>query len=426
MQRYWMVLGMVAAVLVVGTADASAANRTVCFRMKLRDQRENCPTPGTAGANRACNPGGYSDMVGHQVELWDKDWNSADEKIGTWYIAGGGTQCITFAWEGAAYQKGETHPDLYLRYINRVNRTFYSTYRYVDGRDGSGGDVANTSWRNGTSGDADRYVALNCTAGAACQILGSGSLVPTNDIASNRGLRIMALDSAQHSLQVYGDGANRHVQLRFPAPSGTCGGGSCALSREVFQVSATRGDDAQSTTHELGHVFQMQEFNQDDLRDVCGSSHSFTSIEAESCVTTEGFANYAGAVAWWSPANTGSSPQRWGTNFETATPFFGSCASNTQVELQATKAFWDLDDANNEAGAGAAAGDDDLRNESSTGIMNGWDRFADGTGNRQDFENDDDGVNVRDYWGNNSAVFTGASFFETLLRHNCLETMDNN
>jgi hypothetical protein len=170
----------------------------------------------------------------------------------------------------------------------------------------------------------------------------------------------------------------------------------------------------------------MQEFNQDDLRDACGSSHSFTSIEAESCVTTEGFANYAGAVAWWSPSNASSNPQCWGTSFETAAPNLGTCSDNTQIELQAAKAFWDLDDANNEAGSGAATGDDDLRDESSTTIMNGWDRFPNGTANREDFENDNDGVNVRDYFGNNSAVFTGSSFAETLLDHNCVQSMDNN
>jgi hypothetical protein len=425
MSRFMTLCGLITVLCSSLPGAALAADRTVCFRLQLRDERENCPTSGTAGARRACNPGGYADMVGHQVELWDKDYGSDDEKIGTWYIAGGGTQCMTFAWEGAAYALGETDPDLYLRYINRVNRTGYSNYRYVDGRDGSGNDVSNTSWRNGQSGDPDRYVALNCKAGVTCSVF-SGSLTPTNDVASDRAQRIMSLDSAQHSLQIYAEGANRNVELRYPAPSGTCGGGSCALSREVFQVSATRGDDAQSTTHELGHVFQMQEFNQDDLRDACGSSHSFTSIEAESCVTTEGFANYAGAVAWWNPGTTGSNPQRWGTSFETATPHFGTCSDNTQVELQAAKAFWDLDDANNEIGAGAATGDDDARNESSTTIMNGWDRFADGTANREDFENDNDGVNVRDYVGNNSSVFTGATFTETILDHNCLQSMDNN
>jgi hypothetical protein len=425
MQRSTIVFGLIAIVLSSIATDALAANRTVCFRLQLRDERENCPTSGTAGARRPCNPGGYADMLGHQVELWDKDWNTGDDKIGTWYMGGSGTQCITFPWEGAPYGLGESDPDLYLRYINRVNRTGYSNYRYVDGRDGSGSDVSNTSWRNGTAADPDRYVALNCKAGTTCSVF-SGTLTPTNDVASDRAQRIMSLDSAQHSLQIYGEGGNRNIELRYPAPGGTCGGGSCALSREVFQVSSTRGDDAQSTTHELGHVWQMQEFNQDDLRDACGSSHSFTSIEAESCVTTEGFANYAGAVAWWSPENASSNPQRWGTSFETAAPQFGICADNTQVELQAAKAFWDLDDANNETGAGAATGEDDLRNESSTTIMDGWDRFADGTSNRQDFENDNDGVNVRDYFANNSAVFTGVTFTETLLNHNCVQSMDNN
>src|SRR5262249_23489894 len=117
-----------ALVTVLFVGSAWAAERTVCFHLELADGRYNCPAPSEAGARRACNAGGYSDAVGHQVELWDKDWSSDDEYIGTWYLGGGGTQCITFEWENASYSKGEANPDLYLRYINVVNRTGYANY----------------------------------------------------------------------------------------------------------------------------------------------------------------------------------------------------------------------------------------------------------------------------------------------------------
>lgn len=419
MTNKFLIGGAAAAVFIAMIGEAAAANRTVCYRLQLRDDRENCPTSGVTGARRPCNPGGYTDMVGHQIELWDKDWSSDDEFIGRWYIAGGGTRCITFAWEGQPYQKGEANPDVYIRYVNRVNRTGYSNYVQVEGRDATGGAIGATSWRNGNASDPDRYVAMNCAAGATCQILPSSSLVPTNDIASDRAQRTMSLDSAQHALQVFGEDMNTNIILKYPT------GGSKTTARDTFEISSTRGDDAQSAAHEMGHVAQMQQFGQDNLRDACGDSHSFTSIEAESCVTTEGFANYAGAVAWYDPDTLNTDPQRWGTSFETAAPNKATCADNTEIELQAAKAFWDLDDATNEAGVAPAAGSNDLRNDSSTFIMDGWDVFADGTSNRQDYENDNDGVNVRDYRANNSSRFTGTGFDETILNHNCLQSMDN-
>ena len=152
------------------TAEALAASRDVCFRVQLRDDRFNCAESSETGARRPCNPGGYVDMVGHQVELWDKDWEGDDEYIGTWYIGAGGTQCINFEWENAGYSKGEANPDLYLRYINRVNRTGYSNYIYVRGVNTDNSAASVTSWRNGQSGDPERYIAMNCASGATCFI----------------------------------------------------------------------------------------------------------------------------------------------------------------------------------------------------------------------------------------------------------------
>lgn len=417
---------MLGLVVLAATVDVLAAQREVCFRMQLRDDRFNCAESSETGARRPCNPGGYVDMVGHQVELWDKDWSGDDEYIGTWYIGGGGTQCMSFEWENADYSKGEANPDLYLRYINRVNRTGYSNYIYVRGVNTDNSAAAATTWRNGQAGDPERYVAMNCQAGRTCSILSTGSLVPTNDVASDRGLRIMALDSAQHALQAVGEVMDGHINLQYPGQA-DCPT-SCAPDRGLIKITQARGGNGSNVTHEVGHVVQMQEFNQDWLRDDCsrgGDGHSLTSLEHESCATTEGWGNYIALVSWYEPNNAGSVPIGWGRDFETATLQFATCSDNAHNEIQTGKAWWDLDDWNNEAGTGAANGDDDRLAYGTTDIVTGWRQFDDGSGNREDGESGADGVNMRDYWGNNSGRFTAAGAFETLVRHNCLQDQDN-
>jgi hypothetical protein len=399
-----------------------AAQREVCFRMQLRDDRVNCAESSETGARRPCNPGGYADMTGHQFELWDKDWSSDDEYIGTWYIGGSGTQCVTFEWENADYAKGEPNPDLYLRYINRVNRTGYSNYIYVRGVNTDNSAASVTSWRNGQSGDPERYVAMNCAAGAVCSILPLGTLVPTNDVASDRGLRIMALDSAQHALQAVGEVMDRHIDLQYPGQT-DCPT-SCAPSRGLIKITQARGGNGSNVTHEVGHVVQMQEFDQDWLRDDCSlgtAGHSLTGLEHESCATTEGWGNYIALVSWYEPNNAGTVPMGWGRNFETATLQFVTCSDNAHNEIQTGKAWWDLDDWNNEGGMGAANASNDRLAYATTDIVTGWRHFADGSDNREDGESGQDGVNMRDYWANNSGRFTASGAFETLIEHNCLQ-----
>lgn len=411
------------AVLIVMAGAASAANRTVCFRMKFRDSRTNCATAGETGARRACTSSGYSWMVGHQVELWDKDWSGSDEKIGTWYISGSGTQCITFPWEGASYQRGEANPDLYLRYINRVNRVGYSNYVYIQGQDTGGATAVQTTWRNGSSGNPDRFVAMNCSG--SCTIFPGGTMWPTSDPASERALRIMALDSAQHALQAFGEIMDTNANMRYPGGS-DCPT-SCSRDRDIFDITQSRGNNGFNVAHEVGHLVQMQEFNQDWLRDDCsrnGNGHSLGSLEHESCATTEGWADFVGVVSWYEPNNAGTAPFGWGRNFETATPQFATCSDNAHNELQVAKAFWDVDDWNNESGAGAAAGDDDRMSYVTTYIGRGWRQFGNGSGNRQDGESGRDGVNMRDYYANNTGRFS-SNFFETLIEHNCLQAQVN-
>lgn len=415
-----------ACVLLASATPAWSAQRTVCFQLKLADDRTNCATTSETGNRRGCNRGGLVDAVGHQYQLWDKDSDGNDELIGTWYIGGAGRRCTSFAWEGTPYHKGEANPDVYIRYINQVNRTGYSNYVRVKAVRTNGSDHPATTWRNGQAGDADRYVARNCQTGTNCQILPGASLVPTFDVASERALRIMALDSAQHALQAFGEIMDRHVNLHYPGRD-SCPT-SCAVSRTETHITQSRGNNGFNVAHEIGHIIQMQEFNQDSLRNDCsrnGNGHSLTSIEHESCATTEGWANFIGVVSWYEPNNASTVPFGWGRNFETAAPFQASCTDNAHSTYQVAKAFWDLDDFNNENGSGIASSWDDRMSYSTTWIAQGWRQFPNGTSNRQDFESGADGVNMRDYYWNNTSRFN-SNLFETLIRHNCLTAQDNN
>lgn len=420
-----------------GPQIAAAAERTICFRFQFSDDRSNCPTMGTAGARRACDIGVYKDAIGHYIELWDKDNTSDDEKIGTWVIGGSGTQCATFEWEGASYSKGEENPDVYVRYIYRARKTGSpgSAYARIYDTDGSG--IGGITARNGLNGDPDFFIARDCRRNQTCTI--SNTMVASNDVSSTVALRVMTLDSAQHSLQVFGDIMDTHLEIRYPGQM-SCGT-SCSTDRKTIHIASDdngngeRGNNGFNVAHEVGHSIQQQEFNRDSLRDDCSrdsdgdgspnSGHNMSSIEHESCATTEGWANYVGAVSWYEPNNSATVPFGWNTNLEDGTPAFTNCTSNAHNTRQVAKAFWDLDDWNDEAAVSPASQPDGPSAYSSIAIAQGWRQFSNGTGNREEFESGRDGVNMRDYWSNNSSRFDEGDEQSTLIQHNCLQAQTN-
>lgn len=410
------------------SVEAEAATRTVCFGLQIADTRYNCPVPGTTGVDRSCDPNtGYQWAVGHRVELWDKDSGdgSYDDYIGTWRIAASGRQCATFEWEDASYSKGEANPDLYIRHINEVRSSASGTF--VRGVRGDGSSFNATWWRNGKDSDADVYVARNCTAGIECQIYPSANLVPVADATQQKALMLMAIDSAVRALErfegsikdsdtdieVYVDDL---ANLPLPCPW------ACSENRTDIYIPTSLAEDGHRAAHEVGHALHMREFGQDVLRNDCslnGEGWDMTSTENESCATAEGFATYVGAVAWYDPDNESTVPFANGYNLERAKPYSATCSMNAGMPLQVTKTFWDLDDANNETGSGITSGADDLFTFPSKAFLDYWDRFQDGTGNRQDEESDVDGVNMRDY------KYNGAWYIEEMLEHNCLQSQDD-
>ena len=393
--------------------ESFAATRTVCLRPVIHDERTDCPTSGT-GVRRVCNPGSWVDPVGFEVELWDKDSgaSSNDEFIGAWILTSLGQSCITFEWENASYSQGELNPDVYFVIPNRA------------WSETGGGDEAlriveadstlypAASSRGGWGGDADAGTALECETGANCYIASGNGVYITSNSASDYGQALMALDSAQRVLAPYTSRLdNMYINIEYPTDE-DCPT-ACAPSRSSILVPTGLGDEGFRLAHEMGHIVQQHEFNQDGLRDDVGGGWTPTSVENDSGAVTEGWATYVGAVAWWDPNNSGSSPSGFGYNYETASPWSGTCANNRGLPLQSAKAFWDLDDANNEAAAGSGAGGDTISYNTAS-LSAGWDNFADGTSNRQDFENNVHGVNAYDYDFNSNVND------ETLFDHNCI------
>jgi hypothetical protein len=115
----------------------------------------------------------------------------------------------------------------------------------------------------------------------------------------------------------------------------------------------------------------------------------------------------------------------WAVNFDAATPTASTCSANRGIPLQVARAFWDLDDWNNEAGAGDAGSSNDRLAYGTLDIVRGWLHFASGSGNRQKGEGGQNGVNMRDYYWNNTWWFANPAFMETFLQHNCLQDQEN-
>jgi hypothetical protein len=398
---------------------ADAAPRTVCFRLQIRDDRTRCPTPGTPGVKRACNPGDSTDFVGARVELWDRDSGDAanDEYIGTWVVTGPGVGCATFEWENASYAHGELHPDVYLRTRFEVRHTNGSgaIVRAVTATGQSRGVM---TWR--------AYALPNCQG--TCTF--AGTHVPTTSTTSDTAVSFMILDAAQRVLQMYApDMEGGTIKAWYPVvnnPNGTSCATGLAWSRTDFCLPAGGlGKEGDRTTHEMGHIVQMHLFHQDALRDVImGGSWTMGtgSFETESGATTEGWAAYVGAVAWYDPNNCATTPFYGGVDLEAATLAQTTCSNNITVPRQVAKAFWDFDDCNNEAGTRPGVADDDRHSMTTGAIARRWEDFTDGTGNRADYESDQNGVNLRDYL----AYVTTSNASETLLEHNCLTAQDDN
>jgi hypothetical protein len=444
--KHWTLaaaLGLAMLFCHVGTALAQTT-RSFCVQLGFFDERNRCPGDDiypTAGVRDApCNRHGLSYSWGVEFELWDRDDDSADDYIGTWRADpnwwGPGETCGTFQWTDTA-----DHPDLYIKMFPRGSGR--GSYIYAKQNVGT---ALNQNWQNYPSSSTRNLpdgVHWNCIYvgsqdGDQC-VIGPGFVfVPSNTPTSEINGVYAALDSAFRAQRTYPVGAvNSTSSIWFfvdelsQFPDNDQCDRACAVSRTAVRLPLD-GDvflDGDRVAHEMGHVFQMSEFGRDDLRDVCTGSDNNWDIASpaasDSCATTEGFASYVGALAWYLPTVATVQPRYAGRDMETSTHIDqGSCAGNRRIPGQVAKGFWDLDDVNNELGTGPSFGYDDVSNSLTQTVLNNWDTFPPGTANHEDFESDADGVNQWDYvwntWGGDGGLVWGpASNYETLLSHNC-------
>jgi hypothetical protein len=428
--------------LTIPTASALAANRTVCFDIEIRDARTRCPSPVSpeTGALRECNTrqsgsDSFGDIKGFIYELWDKDsgTGSNDDLINTYWLSGTGARCATFEWEAIA--GGEANPDVYIVLKNAVRGS--SGGEELQARHGDGSTYTETTWRDGESGLPDKYTAVDCTTGGNCNIDSLSVLLPTDTVTSQKSLMLMVLDSGQRALEAFdgsmNGGGTITAEVDQDADFAVSCPTACAVDRTTIRVptdTSTGALHGDRVTHELGHVFQMREFGQDFLTNDCtrGTSPpvnnwSVASTEFNSCATTEGWASYVAAASWYDSENAGTIPLYANTNLESATMLGGAstCATADDFPGQAAKAFWDMDDVNNESGVSPAAGQDDGNDLTRDFLLNQWDDFPNGTANRDDGESDVDGVNLWDYRFN-----APIGDEETFIQHNCEQNQDTN
>lgn len=277
-------------------------------------------------------------------------------------------------------------------------------------------------WRGADSDDT--YVASNCTASGSCRIAPTGALLPTSASNSNDGRALQALDSSQHMLDVFGGIMDTNIiYMKIPYDDPDCPNG-CALDRYNFGIELAAARDGDLPPHELGHLLQMQEFGkqipQSVLRSDCslgGSWWDVGSDEYDSCATTEGFASYVAAVSLWDPGVAAATPIYSGISVELANVQSSNCSANRGKAGQVMKAFWDLDDVNDDVSVLPGSGND-YSNRSTTSIVEAWDTFTNGTGDHDDFEAGIHGVNMKDYqyWANSP---------DQNLTHNCLQFQED-
>lgn len=399
-------------------STATAATRTVCLEFEIEDARTACPTSG-AGVTRACDPGNEVNPVGFQYELWDADGTDPadDDLILTVRIGATGQRCITFEWENSVgnVDAGEAHPDVYPKLKNRTSAP--GGVIHIIGMEGDGTAYPITTFR--------ANVFTDCTG--TCTIAGGTVLSPGTDPSTNKALMHMSIDSAQRTLVAFNgafetdDGDIDFFVDELADLPWDCGSAQ-TLSRTEICMPDTLAGEGDRAAHELGHVLHMREFNQNGLPGACDGDWGMSSSEPDGCVAREGFASYAAAVAWWSPGNSSSAPVIFDTAIEPAASMAATCTAAAAMPGHGARAFWDLDDAGVDPGAGITLGFNDLSNLPSNDILNVFADFPNGIFNRQNDELGNNGGNIWDYDVN---AGHGATDNETFVLHNCLGAQNN-
>lgn len=397
------------------TARAEALTRTVCAELHFRDQRDpvNCVNQFQPGVRRPCAAtfGQDVDHFGAVVELWDKDPDGSDERIGRFLYNSAGFSCWQFEWEAnsVANSENEANPDVYIKYVFETWDS--GIRRSVVAKTSTGGTPTPVSFRS--------FVANECTSSSpACWINPNGFLLVNPTLDTDISRRANALDSAQHALEVFAGIMTHHVNMRLPA---SCSNNeSCSTSRSEIRVTSSTAFSGFRVAHEVGHSIHFQQLGIDSMTKDYGLDNTWLpeSDENDKVATIEGVAEYIGVASWFSGSVAGSRPAINGMNFEQVK---SNCADSDRGHaLQVARAFWDMNDVDNEDG--------DTESWPPSILISAYRLFPSGTGDRQNAEAGKHGFNVKDYVANtNTAMyFSSMGQFDTMVNHNCLQAQENN
>lgn len=204
----------------------------------------------------------------------------------------------------------------------------------------------------------------------------------------------------------------------------------CAIGQTEVHFTWTKATQVEVLTHETGHLLHFRAWdgqNQTPNYSRNGDSgwhpHEY---EWEEAAFYEGFATYVAAAAVYDTENSSVTPMIGGRNAESnnySSPI--PCATAGGYPETVTRAFWDLDDAANEAAHPSLQYSyADITNMDSADILEVLEDFSSGSGNRQRQESDLNGPNMLDFLYNGYPSYLNFWAFLGSIYHNCLESQD--
>ncbi len=384
--------------------EGDSQELTYCVRVSYYDGWLGCPsnTVGMKWWQPYCNFNLQVPMLGLEVRLWDRDFNSMDDMIGTYtlhYEDLGDYACLDFTWDPVS--RGEPAPDVYVSTLFDVQDTEFNA-----------GQKAHLCHSNQTSKDAcddrrsydwrDSYTPNLTPGDPVYQDLNFG---PSGTLWNRWAMTMASVQKVLRSFQ------GRHMtgDLNVWWNGTRCRDDdgdpwSCSWDDNWFSVANQNSHRWVVGPHEAGHSYQMQLFEQSTLPGSgCGSEHFVDGVENDACATKEGWADFFSILTWYTgpDAKNNGNPRFGSRSVETGSPPHADCADNARTELQVMRSLWDMYDDRIDGM--------DVSAMPRWGILASWDSFANGSGNHNDKETGRNGGNLWDFH------FNAASGFQTTI-----------
>lgn len=421
-------------------AGTSLVPTTYCVRLEYHDYYAGVPVaPFTNGMDGWRPKGDTTSRAadGFVVELWDRDPDGSDEFLGTWmldyWLPTTQWACIAFDWSTWMNLEFESLPDPYIvsRYAARPNDLSSDFEVKLCASRGTGsnctlGGEMSRSWRTQYNND--------CNGTCYSPVLNFGN----ENVSPNSTAMVLA--SAQRFARVFGNSAPLQGQRTLFWMGGTecvitctspsnCIYNACSYEDNWVSWPETFNLTWSVAAHELGHSIHQFALGLNYLPGIgCPIPHGFTTPNNESCANTEGWANYVATRTWWNPDNALSNPKLGSVEIEAGglgpwdpSGCTASTSSNEDLEVQVTRALWDMRDVFNEGAVAPSTAPDSL-SVSDEVLMAGWSDFSPGLSNHQLLEvsSGEDIFNFRDYMYYIYPYVVDSDLDDTVLGRNCV------